>query len=655
MDPLSITSGIIAVLQVTKEVISYLKETKDAPKELTKVYEEAKNLVILLYELKDLIAGQDSHDPWLRTTTGLTARNGSLDQYKKALEILVPKITGRGLRKVGQVFTWKFNKDEVMALLSQIERIKSLVQIALGLDHMFVTKSFQQSPLSHADCHSTLSRAIKEDLQSIQTGIADLKVDTSTIVDATSEIKSDTTALRDDNAVRHKHDLMRWICPVDYHVQHQDFIDRHQTGTGQWFLEDAKFQGWDQSKDATLFCPGIPGAGKTIMAALVINYLLRTQHVANEPVTFIYCNYKRQSEQSAKHMLSSILRQIVDIQPGILKLVQDFNTSHTTKRTTPSSDESRQILGAVSRGLHRLTIVVDALDECETRARQEFLSAVETLRGQCKVRILATSRFLPAIESHSTFSDKPKLEVRASDEDLEMYIRSRASELNQVVSKPDLLENLVSSTVIAVGGMYVDRFPDESQKRITDNCHTRFLLAQLLMDSFRDKLTVRDVKFALRNLPQGSDAYDIAYHDAMERIFAQGKGSSEMAKKILAWILCACCPLSTLELLHALAVEPGDVKIDEDNILETKQLLTICAGLVTIDEQSNNVRFIHYTTQEYLQRNQGTWLPDAKIEVASSCIAYLSIDGLAIGPCLSQVDYEYRLREFVLLEYAAVY
>jgi hypothetical protein len=143
MDPLSITSGIIAVLQVTKEVISYLKETKDAPKELTKVYEEAKNLVILLYELKDLIAGQDSHDPWLRTTTGLTARNGSLDQYKKALEILVPKITGRGLRKVGQVFTWKFNKDEVMALLSQIERIKSLVQIALGLDHMFVTKSFQ--------------------------------------------------------------------------------------------------------------------------------------------------------------------------------------------------------------------------------------------------------------------------------------------------------------------------------------------------------------------------------------------------------------------------------------------------------------------------------------------------------------------------------
>jgi hypothetical protein len=117
-------------------------------------------------------------------------------------------------------------------------------------------------------------------------------------------------------------------------------------------------------------------------------------------------------------------------------------------------------------------------------------------------------------------------------------------------------------------------------------------------------MTVRDVKSAIRNLPQGSSAYDVAYHDAMERIFAQGTGPSEMAGKALAWILCAHRPLRTIELLHALAVEPGDTEIDEDNILETEQLLTICAGLVTIDEQSNNVRFVHYTTQEYLQRTR---------------------------------------------------
>jgi Cdc6-like AAA superfamily ATPase len=280
-------------------------------------------------------------------------------------------------------------------------------------------------------------------------------VDTTTIQSTASEIKNDTTALRDDAAVWHKHDLMTWICPVDYHVQHQDFINRHQTGTGQWFLQDTEFQAWDRSKGATLFCPGIPGAGKTIMSALVIDHLLRTQHVADDPVTFIYCNYKRQSEQSAKHMLSSILRQIIDIQPGVPKLVQDFYTFHTTKRITPSPDEIRKVLEAASKDLRGLTIIIDALVECETRARQEFLSAVEILCKQCEVRLLATSRPLPTVQAHPIFSSKPMLEVKASDEDLEKYIRSRASELHsRVMSKPGLLEDLVTSTIRTTGGMY---------------------------------------------------------------------------------------------------------------------------------------------------------------------------------------------------------
>jgi ankyrin repeat protein len=485
----------------------------------------------------------------------------------------------------------------------------------------------------------------------VQTGIADLQLTASTIIDTSLEIKSDTTALRDDTAVRHKLDLMGWICPVDYHVQHRDFVDRHQTGTGQWFLQDAKFQGWNQSKDATLFCPGIPGAGKTIMAALVIDHLLRSQHVADEPVTFIYCNYKRQSEQSAKHMLSSILRQIVDIQFGIPKLVQDFYTPHTAKRTTPSPDEIEQVLGAASKGLQRLTIIVDALDECETRARQQFLSA-DNVRYDCwQPRGL----FLPSSPT------PPSRANRRSRSRLLMKIWRSISGHELVSCTSELCRSLNYSRTLSparsvlLEECMLNLFYDQSKKEITDNIHTRFLLAQLLMDSFRDKLTVRDVKSALRNLPQGSDAYDVAYHAAMERILTQGEGASKMAKKILAWVLCAHRPLSTLELLHALAVEPGDDEIDEDNIMETEQLLTICAGLVTIDEQSDSVRFIHYTTQEYLQRNQQTWLPHAEIEIARSCTAYLSIDGLLVDLCSSEVDYESRLKKFVLLKYAAVY
>jgi DNA replication protein DnaC len=118
-------------------------------------------------------------------------------------------------------------------------------------------------------------------------GIADLEVNTSAIMDITSDMKHDTIALRDDTAVRHKKDLLEWISSVDYYEQHRDFMNRHQTGTGKWFLQDRKFQEWLSSKDATLFCPGTPGAGKTIIAALVVDHLLRNRHIAKRPVVFI--------------------------------------------------------------------------------------------------------------------------------------------------------------------------------------------------------------------------------------------------------------------------------------------------------------------------------------------------------------------------------
>lgn len=287
-------------------------------------------------------------------------------------------------------------------------------------------------------------------------------------MDTTSGVENDTAILRHNLAKLHKTDLMQWICPVDYHVRYRDFIGRHKSGTGNWFLQDARFQEWDQSKDGTLLCWGHPGAGKTMMTTLVIDHLLRTRHMASHPIVFIYCDYKRQSEQSAKHMLSSVLRQVVDIHPETSDLVQDFYEFHTEKRTTPSTDEIKQTLETASKDLDRLTVIVDALDECDTRARHEFLSAVETLRSRCGVRLLASSRFLPAVWFHSIFLNQPTIEVRASDEDLEIYIKSRAIELpSQITSKPDLFENLVSSTVSATGGMYVRPLPE----RIVEKGH----------------------------------------------------------------------------------------------------------------------------------------------------------------------------------------
>lgn len=84
----------------------------------------------------------------------------------------------------------------------------------------------------------------------------------------------------------------------------------------------------------------------------------------------------------------------------------------------------------------------------------------------------------------------------------------------------------------------------------------------------------------------------------MERIEGQLADSQELAKQALGWITCSKRPLTTLELQHALAVEIGQSSLDEDNLPEIDDVVSVCAGLVTIDEGSGIIRLVHYTTQE---------------------------------------------------------
>lgn len=458
MDPLSIAFGVITLLELTKKVIIYARQTKDAPTDRTRVLQEASSLTGLLSTLKDFIEDCDSEDPWLQATSYLTAPDGPLHQYRLTLETVVAKITpDRGHHRFGQALAWMFSKEEVTRLLSQIERVKSFIQIALEIDHMSVLPFRSMVCDLGADQNSALTRAIVTDLHKIHNGLADLKMSTVGIMDTASEIKGHTIALHDEAVTKRKRELSEWVCPTDYHAQHGDYIGRRQTNTGEWFLQDPKFQEWMQLEHSTLLCPGMPGAGKTIMAALVIDHLLRSKHEPERPVMFIYCSYKRQSEQSIDHMLSSLLRQVVDVQEEVPPILQNFYTAHVRKRTTPSTQEVKGILREVTMDLLGLTIVVDALDKCEAQTCREFLSEVEALRQQCKVRSLATSRYLPDIQSHAVFLNKPSLEVRASGQDLEKYVRSRVGEFrSRVASKPDLLEDLVSSIVDATGGMRVE-------------------------------------------------------------------------------------------------------------------------------------------------------------------------------------------------------
>src|SRR5947209_377555 len=76
-------------------------------------------------------------------------------------------------------------------------------------------------------------------------------------------------------------EVLNWLTPVEYGTQQSDFLRRRQAGTGQWLLKSTEYQTWLNSGKQTLFCPGIPGAGKTILTSIVVDDLIRG--IQNDP------------------------------------------------------------------------------------------------------------------------------------------------------------------------------------------------------------------------------------------------------------------------------------------------------------------------------------------------------------------------------------
>jgi hypothetical protein len=111
--------------------------------------------------------------------------------------------------------------------------------------------------------------------------------------------------------------------------------------------------------------------------------------------------------------------------------------------------------------------------------------------------------------------------------------------------------------------------------------------------------------------------------------------------------------LAIFALQHALAVEPSDSDIDSDNTLEREDIVSVCAGLVTIDEQSSIVRLVHFTTQEYFERTQAIWFPDAHAEMTMTCMSYLSLDAFIFAADPYTDEYLERPSKYPFYSYAA--
>ncbi|KAF3063346.1 putative ankyrin repeat protein [Trichoderma lentiforme] len=462
------------------------------------------------------------------------------------------------------------------------------------------------------------------------------------VLDTTMGIKTNVQDIRSQLQSEEDCKILEWLSESDYSRHHNDNIYRRQEGTGQWLLNSKEYQDWLSTSKQKLFCPGIPGAGKTILTAIVIDNLhTRSLDDSTVGIAYHYCNFKRQDEQTAARLMASLLKQLCSYQRSLPDVVKAVHKKHTVNQTRPSLEDISITLQSVAGIYSRVFIAIDALDECQPKERSLFLSKFSDLQVKAEINIFATSR--PILEIEKLFNGCQSIDIVASPDDIYKYVDGHISQLSDFVQhNPELQEQIKTEISASVQGM--------------------FLLAQLYLSSLEDKISPKEIRQALERIKlqgQKDQKFEIlhdAYDDTVERIKSQKNGFRRLAEKTLSWINHAKRQLTVIELQHALAV---DFEMDNGNIPrefddESKPgidlIVSVCCGLLTTDqdtadEESRVIRLVHYTAQEYLSQIREKWFPGAEMKMADVCAVYLSFDVFESGAFKCENRSYYRQRE----------
>ena len=205
------------------------------------------------------------------------------------------------------------------------------------------------------------------------------------------------------------------------------------------------------------------------------------------------------------------------------------------------------------------------------------------------------------LETNSTH-----MEIRSSTDDVRSYLRQslacHSHLLRRNYETPQFENDIIETILGRISGM--------------------FLLARLYMDILAQIPSKRGVRKALSSLP---DDIEETCREAWNRILAQKPHQLAVGRKVLLWITHSARPIRLPELVFTLAIEDGDMEMDEEGFLDAVTLTSCCAGLVVIDEESNCLNPVHPTAQEFLSARRAELLPDGHADIAATCITYLQM------------------------------
>lgn len=142
-DPLSLAASLMGIagasaqaLQICYTMYQYCGGVKHAPRDMKSIVSELETLHPLLSTLRSLALT----NPQMVAVQVFGNKESALDQYQNSLEELVKELVkcsnSKGVQGKLDRYLWPLRERETLKYLTQIERIKQTLTIALSLDNL---------------------------------------------------------------------------------------------------------------------------------------------------------------------------------------------------------------------------------------------------------------------------------------------------------------------------------------------------------------------------------------------------------------------------------------------------------------------------------------------------------------------------------------
>jgi len=254
--------------------------------------------------------------------------------------------------------------------------------------------------------------------------------------------------------------IERWLQPSDPSRNYNKAMQQRHKGSGIWFLQHDAFNKWMTHQNSFLWPYGIPGCGKTILASTIIEHLERT--VPRQSLLYFYFDFSDIHKQTLEKMIRSFVSQLSYKHEHIAQQLHSIFSSCEDGRQQPTIESLCEFLLSSVEQVSEVWVVIDALDECSTRAGVlAWIRDILASEGR-NVHLLVTSRQEQDIESSlSEFTckdDMIPIQNNLTGGDIRAYIHARIREdeaFKRWGTRPDIQDEIETRLSKKADGMLV--------------------------------------------------------------------------------------------------------------------------------------------------------------------------------------------------------